>query len=211
MVKRVFKAIVLSIIVMLIAGFAFPAIASLITEETLPFYSNGHPVTVDNKVVDSYLLAEAFNNSVFFQPRPSAINYNLSCSGAYSYSLTNPEVYNITKNDLKRFAEYNHVNESKIPSAMVSYSGSGLDPSIPLNGAELQVNRIANAIYNMAKNKSVDLNISSIKAFLLNIINRDKRMNFPIFGTYYVNVVRLNFDIIYYLMDKHIINNSFLE
>ncbi len=211
MVKRVFKAIALSIIVMLIAGFAFPAIASLITENTLPFYSNGHPVTLNHRVVDSYLLAEAFNNSVFFQPRPSAINYNLSCSGAYSYSLTNPEVYNITKGDLKKFAEYNHVNESQIPLSMVSYSGSGLDPSIPLKGALIQVNRISQAIYNMAKNKSINLNISDIKAFLINIINKDKRMNFPIFGTYYVNIVRLNFDIINYLMDKNIISSSFLK
>ncbi|KJE49127.1 MULTISPECIES: potassium-transporting ATPase subunit C [Acidiplasma] len=202
MVKlRIIKAFALAILIMFVAGFAFPAVTSLITESTLPYYSNGHPVKYDGKIVDSYLLTEAFNESYFFQPRPSAVNDNISSSGSYSTSLSNKTTLELSEKYLKEFEERNHVNASQIPYAMITYSGSGVGYAIPLKGATLQVHRIAVSISNLSGG---NLSISSIESFLNGIINKDKQRNFPVFGTYYVNVVQLNMQILNYLKQNNI-------
>jgi len=206
--KNILKIFALALIIMFITGFVFPVVTSLITEHTLPYYSSGQPVKVNGKVVDSYLLAEAFNESYFFEARPSAVNYNLSESGSYCTSLSNKTTLNNLKNNLIEFEKKNNVNESKIPYSMISDSGSGLDYAIPLSGAEIQVDRISLSINKLSNNT---LNLTEIKDYLNNIINKDKKMNFPLFGSYYDNVVELNIQIINYMENKNIVKKSFFN
>ena len=84
--KMIMKTTALAIIAMFLLGFAFPTITALITQEIDPNSATGSPVKIDGKVYGSYLLAEAFNSSIFFQARPSGIGFNLSQSGGPSYS-----------------------------------------------------------------------------------------------------------------------------
>lgn len=210
--KMVVKGLALALVTFLILGFVLPTVTSLITDEVAPWQSGGHQVKIDGKVYGSDLLAEAFNSSIFFQPRPSGIDYNLSQSGAYSYSLNNQNTLNLTHKYIKEFMKENPgINESQIPYEMVSYSGSGLDPDIPLQGAYLQVPRIAISIHELSVNASHILNISTIESFLNESIKHNEQQNFPFFGTYYVNVVALDFEIINMLMSEGIISNSFLN
>ncbi len=206
--KNILKAFALAVIIMFIAGFVFPVVTSLITEHTLPYYSNGHPVKVNGKVIDSYLLAEAFNESYFFQPRPSATNYSFTDSGSYSTSLSNKTTLNNLKENLNKFEKKNNVSESKIPYAMISDSGSGVDYAIPLKGAGIQVNRIAESINKLSNNT---ISITSIENFLNNTISKDKQSNFPIFGSNYDNVVELNIAIINYMENNKIVEKSFFN
>ncbi len=206
--KNILKAFALAVIIMFIGGFVFPVATSLITEHTLPYYSNGQPVNVDGKVVDSYLLAEAFNESYFFQPRPSATNYSFNDSGSYSTSLSNKSTLNNLKENLNKFEKENNVSESKIPYAMISDSGSGVDYAIPLDGAYIQINRIAESINKLSNNT---INVTSIENFLNNTVNHDKQRNFPIFGSYYDNVVELNIAVINYMENNKIVKKSFFN
>jgi K+-transporting ATPase ATPase C chain len=103
------------------------------------------------------------------------------------------------------------VNESEIPYDMVSYSGSGLDPNIPVQGALLQIPRIIASIHSLSVNQSHTLGVNSIQSFLNETVQKYQRQNFPFFGTYYVNVVALNFAIINMLIDKGVISSSFLD
>ncbi len=199
--KNILKAFVLAVIIMFIFGFAFPVVTSLITESTLPYYSQGHPVKVNNKIVDSYLIGEAFNESYFFQGRPSAVNYNISLSGSYSTSLSNNTTLNLSEKYLKEFEEKNNVTASQIPYAMITYSGSGVGYAIPIKGAIIQVNRIAISINNISKG---NISISEAKSFLNSTIEMDKQSNFPVFGTYYENIVKLNMAILNYLKSNNI-------
>ncbi|MGC8609411.1 MAG: potassium-transporting ATPase subunit KdpC [Thermoplasmata archaeon] len=198
MVKSYMKAAVFAVLFMFLLGFVFPTVTSLITEKALPWQSEGQPIKIDGKIYGSYLLAQAFNSSIFFHPRPSAIDYNLSESGSSLYSLGNPKELNITEGYLNEFLKENPgINVSQIPSAMISVSDSGLDPDIPLAGALIQVNRVA-----IALNNSSGLSLSYVHSFLLSSINEDKVQNFPFFGSYYVNVVTLNVQIIEMLQEK---------
>ncbi|WP_237265366.1 potassium-transporting ATPase subunit KdpC [Thermoplasma sp. Kam2015] len=202
--KSYVKALVFAVLFLFILGFVYPTVTSLITEHTLPFQSEGQPVKIDGHIYGSYLLAEAFNSSFFFQPRPSAIDYNLSESGAYDYSLGNPQMLNLTEKYLHQFMKENPgVNISEIPYAMISYSGSGLDPDIPLQGAIIQIPRISIALHNIT-----NLSVKYLYSYLHSMVNRSKVQNFPFFGSYYVNVVRLNVNIIEFLLHGGYIKQS---
>lgn len=211
-VSSLAKGFVLALVILFVIGFIFPTVASIVTEKALPWQSEGSPVKIDGKIYGSYLLSEAFNSSIFFQPRPSAIDYNMSDSGGYSYSIDNPQLLNLTKEYLNKFmAENPGINASEIPYAMISYSASGLDPNIPLEGATIQVQRISLALHHLSVNSKNVLNESYLKDFLNGIVEKNAKQNFPFFGTYYVNTVTLNFEIISLLMQKGIISQSFLD
>ncbi|MCL4326810.1 MAG: potassium-transporting ATPase subunit C [Candidatus Thermoplasmatota archaeon] len=201
-----------TIIIMLIVGFVIPGAISLITESIDPGQAEGNPITINGTVYGSYYLAEAFNLSIFFQPRPSAINYNLSQSGSYNYSLDNPALLNITKNYIDRFLQMNpNITISQITEDMVSYSGSGLDPNIQVQDALIQVPRISQNLSLMFMNHSVFFTSGKLNTLLDGMIKSDEAQNFPIFGSYYINTVQINVQIIELLMQKGIIDSSFLN
>ncbi len=210
--RFVWKSAVFALVFLFLLGFVFPTVTAVITDKALPWQSDGDPVEINGTVYDSAMLARAFNNSFFFQPRPSAIEYNLSESGSTSYSLGNPALLNQTEALIQQFLRENPgINVSQIPYAMVSYSGSGLDPDIPLQGAIIQVPRIAASIHDLAVKNNVDISNLSISAFLNSTISSYKFQNFPIFGSYEVSVVSLNFAIINFMIGNGVISQSFLN
>jgi K+-transporting ATPase ATPase C chain len=210
--RFVWKSAVFALVFLFLLGFVFPTVTAVITDKAMPWQSDGEPVEVNGTVYDSAMLARAFNNSFFFQPRPSATGYNLSESGSTSYSLGNPALLNQTEALIQQFLKDNPtINESQIPYAMVSYSGSGLDPDIPLQGAIIQVTRIAASIHDLAVKSNIVMSNASISAYLNSTISSDKFQNFPIFGSYVVSVVSLNFAIINFMIGNGIISSSFLD
>ncbi|MCL5679693.1 MAG: potassium-transporting ATPase subunit C [Candidatus Thermoplasmatota archaeon] len=207
--KMIMKTTALAIIAMFLLGFAFPTITALITQEIDPNSATGSPVKIDGKVYGSYLLAEAFNSSIFFQARPSGIGFNLSESGGPSYSIDSGQLLNQTKTYLKDFEQENNLsNASQIPEAMIAYSGSGLDPNIPLQGAIDQIDRIA---ANLSVITNGSFSYADAQNFVVNITASDVMYNFPIFGSPYVNTVTLNFEIIDKLMQSGFVQPSFLD
>ncbi|MEM0156949.1 MAG: potassium-transporting ATPase subunit C [Thermoplasmataceae archaeon] len=210
--KTLIRSFLLALSIMAVLGFAYPTATALITEHALPWQSSGSPVIINGTVYGSVYLAEAFNSSVFFQPRPSATGYNLSQSGSTEISPDNPAFLNMTEHYLKQFMSENPgINISQVPYDMVSPSASGLDPNIPVAGAYDQVARIGQSIVTLGINSSANLSISSVEAFLNYSIKQNEKQNFPLFGSYYVNTVTLNFIIIQYLMDKGILPGNFLQ
>lgn len=211
-IRTFIKPVALAIVALFVMGFAFPTVMSVITEKALPNQSTGSPVKIGGKIYGSYLLAEAFNSSIFFQPRPSAISYNLSQTGGGSCSLDSSAMFNLTDKYIKEFEKENPgINLSQIPEGMVSFSGSGLDPNIPLQGATDQVNRISLSIHDLLENRSLDIGVKNITNFLMSKINENKKQNFPFFGSYYVNTVFLNFAIIDYLMNLKALPSNYLD
>ena len=209
--RTMLRSFLLALSIMAVLGFAYPTATALITEHALPWQSSGSPITINGTVYGSEYLAEAFNSSVFFHPRPSAIGYNLSQSGSTEISPDNPQFVNITEHYLKQFLSENPgINVSQVPYDMVSPSASGLDPNIPVAGAYDQVNRIAQSIVTLASNSSENLSLLAVETFLNYSISHNEKQDFPLFGSYYVNIVALNFLIIHYLMKKAILPKNFL-
>lgn len=209
--RSLFKTFVFAFVIMAILGFVYPTVVSLITENTLPWQSEGSPVIINGTVYGSEYLAEAFNSSLFFQPRPSATGYNLSISGSSSLSPNDPGYLNLTEQYLKQFLEENPgINVSQVPYSMVAPSDSGLDPNIPVLGAFDQVPRIAHSICDLAAENNITMGLNATEVFLNHTITDHEAQNFPIFGSYYVNTITLNFIIIKLLMEKGILPANFL-
>lgn len=125
----------IAVISLVLCGFLFPLLITGLGQVLFPYQANGELVTLNGCQVGSNLIAQNFNKTVFFFPRPS------------------------------------------------SQSASGVDPDIPLQNATAQIPRISNAT-----------GIPSDA--ITSIVNHDIEGTFWIFGNPYVNVLRLNLDLI---------------
>ncbi len=201
--SRVLKAFAFAFAFLFILGFVYPTVMSEITQNVIPFQSEGSPVKINGTVYGSYLIADAFNASYFFHPRPDNNN---------TYAMDTNGTLNQTMKYIHQFqAENPGINISQIPYAMVAYSASGVDPNIPILGAYDQVSRIAHSLQNVSAAKNVSLSLASLIGALDNRISVLEQVSFPIFGSYYVNTVALNIWIIEYMQSEEILPSGLLS
>jgi potassium-transporting ATPase KdpC subunit len=99
----------------------------------------------DGTVVGSSLIAQKFAQARYFQPRPSAVDYNAASTGGSNYGPSNPDHLKAVRERVVTVVAQEGVSPADVPSEMVTASGGGLDPHIPPNAAELQVARVARA------------------------------------------------------------------
>ncbi len=201
--KRAIKAVAFAFVFLFVLGFVYPTVMSEITEHAIPFQSQGSPVKINGTVYGSYLIADAFNASYFFHPRPSANN---------TYAIDTNATLNQTLTYINQFRSENPgINLSQVPYAMVAYSASGVDPNIPILGAYDQVARIANSVQNVSAARNISLSVSSLESMLNSKISQLEQRNFPVFGSYYVNTVALNVYIINFMQNEGILPSGLLS
>ena len=117
--------------------------------------------------------------------------YSGLSSGSNNYAVTNPKLEERINEDIKEFLKENPtVSKSEIPSDIITASGSGLDPHITVEAANVQIDRIV-------KNN----NISEKKIKEL-IEQNTKGKLFGIFGEETVNVLNLNLSLLKELNNK---------
>jgi potassium-transporting ATPase KdpC subunit len=97
----------------------------------------------DGTVVGSRLIAQKFTRPEYFQPRPSAVDYNAASTGGSNYGPSNPDHLKAVQERLDAVTKQEGVTANQVPSEMVTASGGGMDPHIPPAAAELQAARVA--------------------------------------------------------------------
>jgi K+-transporting ATPase ATPase C chain len=108
--------------------------------------ANGSLVTRKGVVIGSSLLAQRFDDTKYFHPRPSAagLGYDAANSGG---SNLGPLSKNLIEAVRKRVVDYRTENglasDTLVPADAVTASGSGLDPHITVKNAILQAGRVA--------------------------------------------------------------------
>jgi K+-transporting ATPase ATPase C chain len=108
-----------------------------------PGQAQGSLITRDGIVVGSTLIGQDTSSDVYFHPRPSSIKYDPSSSGATNWGWTSSD---LKKAYTQYKADWQKANgNAEPPQDMVMASGSGLDPHVSPQGAELQVPRVAAA------------------------------------------------------------------
>jgi potassium-transporting ATPase KdpC subunit len=127
------------------------------------------------------LLAQSFHSPNYFQPRPSATNYNAAGSAGSNKGPTNDEYLQLIQARIDTFIAQNPtVQLNEIPADLITASGSGLDPHISPASAHIQAARIA---------KSRNISIEKIHQLI------EKNTSSPLvglFGPTTVNVIELN-------------------
>ncbi len=131
------------------------------------------------KVVGAQLIGQSFTQDQYFQGRPSAAGYNAAASAGSNKGPTNADYLKDVQARIDTFLVHNPgVQKSQIPSDLVTASGSGLDPDISVQGALIQIPRIAR--------------IRRISEERLQQLVKEQTKTSPIGGVETVNVLALN-------------------
>ena len=119
---------------------------TLVAQITMPDKANGSLLYVDGKVVGSELIGQSFTSPGYFHGRPSAVDYNGASSGGSNYGATSAELMKQVSQRIEQVRRENGLPpDAPVPADLVLASGSGLDPHISVEGAMLQVPRVATA------------------------------------------------------------------
>ena len=144
----------------------------------------GEQLTKNGKTVGYALLGQSFSQPGYFWGRPSAVGYNAAGSAGSNKGPSNPDYLKEVASRIDTLLKYNPgLTRAKIPSDLVTASGSGLDPNISEQGAAIQVERVAKARkMDPAKVKEL-VALNTQKPFL------------GLFGPSSVNVLKLNLEL----------------
>ncbi|MBA9073890.1 K+-transporting ATPase ATPase C chain [Flavobacterium gossypii] len=126
-------------------------------------------------------IGQSFTDTKYFNSRPSAVGYNAAGSGGSNKGPSNPEYLAEVQKRIDTFLIQNpDIKANEIPADLVTASGSGLDPNISVQGAKVQIKRIAKT-----------RNIEESKLEKLIAENTEKPL-LGVFGPEKINVLQLN-------------------
>ncbi|MGI5141836.1 MULTISPECIES: potassium-transporting ATPase subunit C [unclassified Streptomyces] len=156
------------LVLTLVTGVIYPLVVTGIAQGLFNNKANGSEIKADGKVVGSSLIGQAYNLPLkkgqetpdpdlkWFQGRPqnglgaNSVNtqYKLILSGATNRSGDNADLIKWVKDAKAAVVKDNSVGgytvkPSDVPADAVTSSGSGLDPEISPQYAEIQVHRVA--------------------------------------------------------------------
>ena len=147
MLKIIIKSLVFLIVLVILTGIIYPLFITGISKIVFNNKSSGSLIYIDRKLVGSELIGQNFKGEKYFHPRPSTAGsdgYNSLNSQGSNFAASNDEFLSLVQNRVELFRKENQLDSSvPIPADVVTASGSGLDPHISIEGALLQVERIA--------------------------------------------------------------------
>jgi K+-transporting ATPase ATPase C chain len=144
MVKELKQGVLFTIVTMALLGGGYHALLWAVGRVAFPAQAEGSLIRRDDgAIVGSRLIAQKFSRPQYFQPRPSAVDYNAASTGGSNYGPSNPDHLEAVQERIDAIKKQEGVPASQIPSEMVTASGAGLDPHIPPAAAELQAARVA--------------------------------------------------------------------
>ncbi len=142
--KQILPAARMLMVLTVLTGVIYPALVTLIAAVAFPAQAGGSLLKVDGHVVGSALLAQAAPNRGYFEPRPSAINYNPLPSGGSNLGPTSAALQTaVLARQAGLRARYRLPPEAVIPVELLTASGSGLDPHLSPAAVYLQLERVA--------------------------------------------------------------------
>ncbi|MFZ0328012.1 MAG: potassium-transporting ATPase subunit C [Nitrososphaeraceae archaeon] len=100
------------LLMILIAGIAYPIVLVFIGKYTLPYQSTGSLITLDGKIVGSKLIAQEFKSAKFFHSRPSAdsastIDPDITPENAFAQVSNVSKATGISQNVLETLIQLN--------------------------------------------------------------------------------------------------------
>jgi len=123
-------------------------------------------------------VGQSFTNDKYFWSRPSAVNYNAAGSAGSNKGPSNPDYLAQVQARIDTFLVHNPtVSKEHIPAELVTASGSGLDPHLSPQAANIQIARIAKVRHIHEK-------------VLAELVETHKES--PLLGPSYINVLKLN-------------------
>jgi K+-transporting ATPase ATPase C chain len=149
MIKLIIQSVRQTLLWSIVAGVMYPVVMTVIAQVAFHHQANGSLIEKDGKVIGSALLAQQFQGTNYFWPRPSACSYGTGAAGLVASSGSNlgptsgALQTNVANNIAAFISENNLPTNTVVPADMVFASASGLDPHISPEAARLQIARVA--------------------------------------------------------------------
>ncbi|MCC7526220.1 MAG: K(+)-transporting ATPase subunit C [Chitinophagaceae bacterium] len=179
MKSNIFPALKLTLLCILLLVVAYSASVWGIAQFS-PNAGKGEIISYNGKTFYSNI-GQSVTDDKYFWSRPSAVEYNAAGSGGSNKAPSNEEYLQQVQARVDTFLVHNpEVKKIEIPVDLVTASGSGLDPHISVQAANVQVKRIAN-LRGIAEGNIQQLIISITEKPLLGL-----------FGPERINVLKLN-------------------
>jgi K+-transporting ATPase ATPase C chain len=144
--KELWTSIVATIVLCVVVSGIYPVVIWGIGQVLFPHQANGSLVENNGQIVGSELLAQGFSGAKYFHPRPSdaGTGYDPTSSGGSNLGPTSQKLMDGIKANVAQYRQENGLAaEALVHADAVTASGSGLDPQISLQNAQLQVPRVA--------------------------------------------------------------------
>ena len=146
MLKEIKQGVLFTIVTLVLFGGAYPALFWAVGRTVFAAQAEGSLIRrADGTIVGSRLIAQKFVRPEYFQPRPSAVDYNAASTGGSNYGPSNPDHLKTLQERLDAFTRQEGVPAQQVPSELITASGGGMDPHIPPAAAALQAARVASA------------------------------------------------------------------
>lgn len=168
-------ALSLMLLMTVITGVAYPLAVTGIAQVAFPEQANGSLLRDSaGRVLGSRLIAQQFTGDDWFHPRPSAGAFATVSSAASNLAPSNPALAARVKDSAAQLAV---PGQGPVPMALLTTSGSGLDPHLPPEAIRYQLARVAAARH---------LPIQTVEQLV------EKHIEQPLVGPPVVNVLLLN-------------------
>jgi potassium-transporting ATPase KdpC subunit len=144
--KLLRPAIVLTLLLCIVTGLVYPGVVTVLAQLLFPRQANGSLITVNGQVIGSELIGQSFQAPYYFHSRPSAAGsgYDAAASGGTNKGPTDRKLADtLIARAVDSAVKNEGVKKGRIPSDLVTASGSGLDPHISPASAALQIARVA--------------------------------------------------------------------
>jgi potassium-transporting ATPase KdpC subunit len=182
MFKYFGTAIRLTIVSVIFLGLIYPFVMTGIAHVLFPRQADGSLVTVNGKVVGSWIIGQLWTKPQYFHGRPSAAGkgYDPTNTGATNYGATSKKLIDSTKATIAALEKENPDAKGAPPIDLVTSSGSGIDPDISPESAYWEAPRIA---------KARKMSVDSVDAVIAQHV---RGRTFGLLGEPRVNVLELN-------------------
>jgi len=180
MKKYMLQSIRLTLVLLVLLSVIYPIIVA-IAGSFSKGNGGGGKLTRNSKVIGYTLIGQSFSNPEYFWGRPSAVAYNAAASGGSNKGPSNVNYLKVVSGRIDTLLKYHpYLKKAAIPADMVTASGSGLDPDISVQGAFIQIKRVAT--YRKLNERIV-----------ANLVKENtQKPLFGLFGPSSVNVLKLN-------------------
>lgn len=135
----------LAVLVLLGFGLSYSLVGTGLGRVLFPSQATGSLVILEGQTRGSELVAQPFGDDRYFQPRPSAANYDPIAAAGSNQARSNPDLRKRINETIAAVSAREGIASAEVPSDLITQSGSGMDPHLSPRAVQIQVARVAHA------------------------------------------------------------------